>query len=135
MRGIIAIAGGIPRFIHLLYEVIVDTDVHRIFDTLNGFLDDLTPYFQNRLDPRFIPQAEIDVLHTLASARGPLQPSEIVEELYGVPGNEVSELLNRLHERGLMKKGRTPRWQGRYLGPHRTPLPGLDPISRQPGWP
>lgn len=108
LLGLIAITGGLPRFIHLIYEVIVDTDVNRILDTLNGFLDDLTPYFQTRLDPRFIPQAEIDLLHTLASARGPLQPLEIAEELYGVPTNEVSELLNRLHERGLVKRAGRP---------------------------
>lgn len=108
LRGLLVITGGLPRFIHLIYEVIVDTDVNRIFDTLNGFLDDLTPYFQTRLDPRIIPQAEIDLLHTLASARGPLQPSEIADELYGVPSNEVSELLNRLHERGLVKRAGRP---------------------------
>ena len=108
LRGLIVITGGLPRFIHLIYEVIVDTDVNRILDTLNGFLDDLTPYFQTRLDPRLIPQAEIDLLHTLASARGPLQPLEIAEELYGVPTNEVSELLNRLHERGLVKRAGRP---------------------------
>jgi energy-coupling factor transporter ATP-binding protein EcfA2 len=108
LRGLIVITGGLPRFIHLIYEVIVDTDVNRILDTLNGFLDDLTPYFQTRLDPRLIPQAEIDLLHTLASARGPLQPLEMAEELYGVPTNEVSELLNRLHERGLVKRAGRP---------------------------
>jgi hypothetical protein len=108
LRGLLVITGGLPRFIHLIYEVIVDTDVNRILDTLNGFLDDLTPYFQNRLDPRLIPQAEIDLLHTLASARGPLQPMEMAAELYGVPTNEVSELLNRLHERGLVKRAGRP---------------------------
>lgn len=108
LRGLLVITGGLPRFTHLIYEVIVDTDVSQILDTLNGFLDDLTPYFQTRLDPRLIPQAEIDLLHTLALAYGPLQPTEIAEELYGVSSNEVSELLNRLSERGLVKRAGRP---------------------------
>jgi hypothetical protein len=104
LRGILAITGGLPRFTHLTYEVIVETDVDKILDTINGFLDDLTPYFQHRLDPRVIPQAEIDLLHTLALARGPQQPTELAAELYGVQTNEVSELLGRLQERGLVKR-------------------------------
>ena len=108
LRGLLVITGGLPRFTHLIYEVVVDTDVSRIFDTLNGFLDELTPYFQARLDPRVLPQAEIDLLHTLASAQGPLQPSEIADALYGVSSNEVSELLRRLQERGLVKRAGRP---------------------------
>ena len=108
LRGLLAITGGLPRFTHLTYEVIVETNVDKILDTLNGFLDDLTPYFQQRLDPRFIPQAEIDLLHTLALARGPQQPTELAEELYGVQTNEISELLGRLQERGLVKRAGRP---------------------------
>jgi len=108
LRGILAITGGLPRFTHLTYEVIVETDVNKILDTLNAFLDDLTPYFQHRLDPRVIPQPEIDLLHTLALARGPLQPSELAYELYGVSTNEISELLGRLQERGLVKRAGRP---------------------------
>jgi hypothetical protein len=108
LRGLLAITGGLPRFTHLTYEVIVETDVDKILDTLNGFLDDLTPYFQHRLDPRIIPQPEIDLLHALALARGPQQPSELAAGLYGVQTNEVSELLGRLQERGLVKRAGRP---------------------------
>lgn len=108
LRGLLAITGGLPRFTHLIYEVIVETDVDQVLDTLNHFLDDLTPYFQTRLDPRIFPQAEMDLLHTLALARGPRQPSELAEELYGVGTNEISELLSRLQERGLVKRAGRP---------------------------
>ncbi|MFZ2807859.1 MAG: hypothetical protein WA081_04030 [Desulfosalsimonadaceae bacterium] len=108
LRGILAITGGLPRFTHLTYEVIIETDVNQVLDTLNGFLDNLTPYFQHRLDPRVIPQPEIDLLHVLALARGPQQPTELADELYGVPANEVSELLGRLQERGLVKRAGRP---------------------------
>ncbi|MBT9545304.1 MAG: hypothetical protein IV090_07945 [Candidatus Sericytochromatia bacterium] len=108
LRGLLTITGGLPRFTHLIYEVIVETDVDQVLDTLNHFLDDLTPYFQTRLDPSIFPQAEMDLLHTLALARGPQQPSELAEELYGVGTNEISELLNRLQERGLVKRAGRP---------------------------
>ena len=108
VRGLLAITGGLPRFTHLVYEVVVDTDVRKVMDTLNGFLDEMTPYFQQRLDPRFIPQPEVDLLHTLALARGPQQPTELADRLYGVQTNEVSELLGRLEERGLVKRAGRP---------------------------
>ncbi|MDR3555612.1 MAG: hypothetical protein P4L55_12720 [Syntrophobacteraceae bacterium] len=108
LRGLLAITGGLPRFTHLVYEVIVDTDVQKVMDALNSFLDEMTPYFQQRLDPRFIPQPEIDLLHTLALARGPQQPTELADQLYGVQTNEVSELLGRLEERGLVKRAGRP---------------------------
>lgn len=108
VRGLLAITGGLPRFTHLVYEVIVDTDVQKVMDTLNSFLDEMTPYFQQRLDPRFIPQPEVDLLHTLALARGPQQPTELADQLYGVQTNEVSELLGRLEERGLVKRAGRP---------------------------
>jgi hypothetical protein len=108
VRGLLAITGGLPRFTHLVYEVIVDTDVQKVIDTLNSFLDEMTPYFQQRLDPRFIPQPEVDLLHTLALARGPQQPTELADQLYGVQTNEVSELLGRLEERGLVKRAGRP---------------------------
>ena len=104
LRGVLVIAGGIPRYSHLLYEVIVETDVSRVMDALNGFLDELTPYFQQRLDPRVLPQVEIDLLHTLASAPGPQRPSELANRMYGMETNEVSELLGRLNERGFVKR-------------------------------
>jgi len=108
LRGFLVVTGGLPRFVHLIYEVVVETDVSRTLDTLNNFLDELTPYFQNRLDPRLMPQPEIDLLHTLALARGPRQPAELAEALYGVSTNEVSELLSRLQERGLVKRAGRP---------------------------
>jgi len=106
LRGLLTITGGLPRYAHQMYDVIVETDVRRVIDTLNGFLDKMTPYFQQRLDPRLIPESELDLLHTLAMARGPLQPTELSEKMYGVPTNEVAELLGRLNERGLVEKKR-----------------------------
>lgn len=102
VRGVLLLAGGLPRFAHLVCEVLLEVDVSEILGMLEGFLDELTPYFQQRLDPRLLPEAEIDVLYTLASAWGPLRPAELAEQLYGVPANEVSALLGRLEERGLV---------------------------------
>ena len=102
--GLLTITGGLPRFVHLVYEVLVQTDLQQIIDALDAFLDEMTPYFQTRVDPRLIPQPEIDLLHTLALARNPQQPTELAARLYGVGTNEVSELLSRLQERGLVRR-------------------------------
>ncbi len=104
LSGILAITGGLPRFVHLIYEVLVQTDLQQLVDVLDDFLDEMTPYFQTRIDPRLVPQPEIDLLHTLALARSPKQPTELAALLYGVGTNEVSELLGRLQERGLVQR-------------------------------
>ncbi len=108
LRGALAITGGLPRYAHLVYDGIVETDVSQAMDVLNGFLDDMTPFFQARLDARVMPRVELDLLCELAMANGPLQPVELVDRLYGAPANEISELLKRLRERGLVKRAGRP---------------------------
>ena len=108
IRGALVITGGIPRYAHLVYDVIVETDVQKSLDVLNGFIDQLTPYFQQRLDPRLIPEPEMEILDILATARGPLQPRELAERSYGGQVNEVAELLDRLCHRGFVKRAGRP---------------------------
>ncbi len=108
IRGLLAITGGLPRYAHLLYDILVETDVARPRHVLDRFLDELTPYFQQRADPRALPEGELDVLYSLASAPRPLRPTELSQRLFGVPINEVSELLDRLQQRGLVRRAGRP---------------------------
>ncbi len=115
LRGLLVITGGLPRFAHLLYDVLVEVDVSQARSVLDSFLDELTPYFQQRLDPRLLPAPEADLLHELATAWGPLQPRELADRLYGATPGEVAVLLGRLQARGLVQRSGSPSTRGRAV--------------------
>ena len=106
LRGLLTLTGGLPRFGHLIFDILAETDVRSSFEMLRGFLDKQTPYFQTRLDPRLTPRGEAEVLDTIAMSPGPMRTGEIAAALRGVPPNQVASLLKRLMERGLVRKKR-----------------------------
>ena len=103
LRGVLTLAGGLPRFGHLIFDLVVETDLNTILGTLNRFLDSQTAYFQTWLNPRLVPEGEAEVLDLLACTDGPLTPSEISEGLRAMPVNAVSTNLGRLLDRGRVR--------------------------------
>ncbi len=103
LAGMLRITGGLPRFAHLIVNLLIDSEDADSEAQLERLLDEQTPYFQGRLDPRLIPASELEALATIARASGPLRPSELARRL-GVPTGEASVLLERLRERGLARK-------------------------------
>lgn len=114
LRGTLTLTGGLPRFAHLLFDLVAETDVRRTVDVLARFLDEQTPYFQTRLDPRLIPEAELEVLDFLATSGAPRTPSEIAAGLRAKSPNVVSTYLKRLRERHLVRQAGTSRRDVRY---------------------
>lgn len=114
LRGLLTLTGGLPRFAHLLFDLLAETEVHRIVDLLARFLDKQTPYFQPYLDPRMNPEAELGVLDRLASAEGPLTPRELATGLRAGSVNAVSTYLKRLREKGLIRQTGKTRRDARY---------------------
>jgi tetratricopeptide (TPR) repeat protein len=114
LRGLLVLTGGLPRFAHLIFDLLAETDISSVAATISRFLDEQTPYFQSRLDPRLIPEAELEILDTLASAPGPLTPKEIAGELRGKAPNAVAMFLKRLRERGLVRQVGPSRKDTRY---------------------
>lgn len=104
LRSLLIFTGGLPRFCHLLFDLLCETDPSGVTKELERFLDAQTPYFQQRLDPRLLPQAELDVLEALAMASGPLTPTRIAEQIRGGKPNAVNTTLKRLLTRGLVRK-------------------------------
>ncbi len=111
--GFLVITGGLPRFAHLLFDLLAETDVTSVVGLLNRFLDTQTPYFQSRLDPRIVPKAELEILETLATADGPLLVGEITSRVRGAVRGNVSNYLKRLRRRGLVRQ-RGRRQEVRY---------------------
>ncbi|HWN44412.1 MAG TPA: hypothetical protein VNW71_19465 [Thermoanaerobaculia bacterium] len=114
LRGLLTLTGGLPRFAHLLFDLLAETDVPRIVDLLARFLDKQTPYFQPYLDPRMHPEAELEVLDRLASAEGPLTRREIAAGLRAGSMNAISVYLKRLQGKGLVRQLGTSRKDIRY---------------------
>ncbi len=114
LRGLLALTGGLPRFAHLLFDLVTRSELDTVVDTLARFLDEQTPYFQSRLDPRLVPEAELQVLDLLASSSSPLTQQEIAQDLRGFSSNAVATYLKRLRERGLVRFSGTERKNIRY---------------------
>jgi tetratricopeptide (TPR) repeat protein len=114
LRGLLVLTGGLPRFGHILFELLVDTDLKNAQATLARFLDAQTPYFQARLDPRLVPEAELAALEVLAAAEGPLAPSEVARRLRGRSTPAALTYLRRLIDRGLVRKRGDSRKNVRY---------------------
>jgi tetratricopeptide (TPR) repeat protein len=114
LRGLLVLTGGLPRFAHLIFDLLAETDLSSVAGTLSRFLDEQTPYFQSRLDPRLIPKAELEVLDAIASAEGPLTPKEVAARLRARSPNAVATCLKRLRERGLVKPTGPSRRDVRY---------------------
>ncbi len=114
LQGLLGQTGGLPRFVHLLFDLLVESDQESTASMLEAFLDKQTPYFQSRLDPRIVPQAQLEILETLATADGPLLLGEITSRVRGaIPGN-VSNYLKRLRQTGLVRQQRGRRQKVRY---------------------
>jgi len=107
LRGLIAYTGGLPRFGHLLFDLAVESDASQMAALMARFLDEQTPFFQSRLDPRMVPGAELEVLYTLARASGPLTTRQIAEAQRGGTVNATAVLLKRLRERELVRESRS----------------------------
>ncbi len=114
LHGLLVLTGGLPRFGHLIFDLLADTDTAEIHRLLSSFLDDQTPYFQSRLDPRLVPEAELEVLDALARAPGPLVTADIADQIRGVTTAAVATCITRLRERGLVRERRLSRRNVRY---------------------
>lgn len=105
LRALVVFTGGLPRFGHLLFDVLVRSELRDVVPVLSRFLDDQTPYFQARLDPRLVGRGEIEVLEALATALEAQTAAEIAERLRARRPNEVSVALGRLKGLGLVDSG------------------------------
>lgn len=114
LRGLLVMTGGVPRFAHLIFDLLVDTDIASAVEMLERFLDAQTPFFQTRLDPRVVPSAELEVLDVMASADGPLPAGEIAAQLRGASPNATATYLKRLRNRGLVRQQGNRRKDIRY---------------------
>ena len=95
------LTGGNPRLILMLYQVMCESGVVEAAEAFKLLLDELTPYFQGRMDG-LAPQGR-KVLDTLASMESPATPTELAETT-GLSLNAVTSQLKRLRDGGFIQQ-------------------------------
>ena len=95
------LTGGNPRLILMLYQVMCESGVVEAAEAFKLLLDELTPYFQGRMDG-LAPQAR-KVLDTLSSMESPATPTELAEAT-GMQVNAVTSQLKRLRDSGFIQQ-------------------------------
>lgn len=100
IRGILMLAGGNPRIVHMLAEIIMQRNsLEHPGECLLILLDQLTPYYQARTMTMTHEQRKI--FDVIALAEGPLSPTEIARRLDISPPTAVTQ-LRRLQGNGIL---------------------------------
>jgi len=101
IRTTARLTGGNPRLILMLYQVMCESGVTEAAEAFKRLLDELTPYFQGRMDG-LAPQGR-KVLDTLASMESPATPTELAKAA-GMQVNAVTSQLKRLRDGGFIQQ-------------------------------
>jgi tetratricopeptide (TPR) repeat protein len=105
LRAIEALAGGHPRVWLLLAGCISVPAIDKLVPLFLEALDDLTPYYQDRLRALSDPQQEIVAL--LSEAGGALSNRELSERS-GIPERQVATIMRQLSDRGYVRRASLP---------------------------
>lgn len=103
IRAAAHLTGGNPRLILMLYQVICESGILEAAEAFKQLLDELTPYFQGRMDG--LPPQQRKVLDTLASQESPVTPTQLAE-LARMQVNAVTSQLKRLKDVGYVQQVR-----------------------------
>ena len=100
IKALYEMTGGNPRLVMMHYALIADEDVLEVKQQLEELLDQVSPFYQDRL--RDLPPQERAVLETMALVRTePKTPALIARKLRKSP-QQASSLLKRLTKSGYL---------------------------------
>lgn len=95
LQAVLHLTGGSPRLALMLYQVALRGNVHEAQQALNGLLDQLSPYFQERM--RGLSAQRRKIVRTLADSDGVLTPTQIARRSrVGEPKLVVAQLRKLL---------------------------------------
>ncbi|RJQ49194.1 MAG: tetratricopeptide repeat protein [Nitrospiraceae bacterium] len=100
LRAIHELAGGNPRLILSLYHIIVEGDITSVENTFLKLLDELSPYFRERM--KDLSEQQKEIIDVMARAEGLLTPTEIAGRCY-MPVNVVLSQIKRLERAGYIR--------------------------------
>ncbi len=94
LKALYRLTGGNPRLLLILYQLLT-SGLNDIISCLNGLLDDLTPYFLQKMN-KLSPQQK-EIIETIAKSEKPISPTEIAKKTkleVSVVTSQVSRLLD-----------------------------------------
>ncbi len=100
IRAVVHLTGGNPRLILSLYQIFTEGEVVEVERALLRLLDELTPYFQDRMGQLSVQQRKI--IEAMALADGPATPTEIAQAAH-LEVNVVTTQLKRLEGMGYVR--------------------------------
>jgi len=95
IRAIVHLTGGNPRLILSLYQIFTQGEIVEVERALLRLLDDLTPYFQDRM--KELSEQQRKIIEAMALMEGPSTPTEIARSAH-LSVNVVTAQLGRLEE-------------------------------------
>jgi tetratricopeptide (TPR) repeat protein len=101
IRAIYNLAGGNPRLILSLYQIIAEDDITSVEKTFFRIVDELNPYFRERM--RDITKQQQQIIDVMARDRKLLTPTEIASKCL-MPVNVVNSQMKRLEKLGYIEK-------------------------------
>jgi tetratricopeptide (TPR) repeat protein len=101
LKAIHELTGGNPRLILSLYHIIIEGDISSIETTFLKLLDELSPYFRERM--KDLSSQQRDIIDAVAQAEKLLTPTEMSSQCY-MPVNVVNSQLKRLEKIGYVRK-------------------------------
>ncbi|MBI3813519.1 MAG: tetratricopeptide repeat protein [Nitrospinae bacterium] len=101
LRAIHKLAGGNPRLILSLYHIVIEGDISSVEATFLKLLDELSPYFRERI--KDLSEQQREIIDVIARAENLLTPTEIAERCL-LPVNVVNSQLKRLENIGYVRK-------------------------------
>jgi len=100
VKAIVHLTGGNPRLVLSLYEIFVEDRMLEVEKSLLNLLDELTPYFQDRM--KDIPSQQRKILDAITLLDGPSTPVEI-SRMSRLPVNIVTAQLAKLKQAGYVR--------------------------------
>lgn len=106
MTAVQALTGGHPRVWLLLAGCISIGAIDELVPLFLEALDDLTPYYQDRL--RALGDQQQEILMLLSEAGGALSNRALAERS-GIAQNQVANIMRQLDDRGYIRRAELPR--------------------------
>ncbi|ODS36456.1 hypothetical protein BEH94_01150 [Candidatus Altiarchaeales archaeon WOR_SM1_SCG] len=106
IKAILHLTGGNPRLILMFYEIITEFGVLEVQTELKKLLDELTPYYQAKIE--ILPPQQRKIFDTMALMDGPATQTEITEKTR-ISRSTVISQMKRLFEMGYVRPAKQKR--------------------------
>lgn len=98
--AIVHLAGGNPRLILMLYELLSQRQVTTIVQCLRRLVDELTPLLKDEMEN--LPPQQRKIVHALMEKGGTAQPTDLMERTR-LPLNAITTQLKRLKDAQIVE--------------------------------